>query len=323
MKQIRLVQIGRCDSGVISNLASTLNSLQGEFHFAFSSADVIPLKNATRASTLVDSDKMEANLQRYMDRSSIKDYTIAICGHPFKDQILTSSDDCKAVITTEGWDVDFSEYSMLKVVTFALIDILFESLGIATPTHWENEAAECPMDYLLGEKEVLLAGMRKADLCASCRSVILGQVSSGRVTVQQLAAIYKLLDFVGGRKTCFVLMPFASAFDAVYKCGIQPAMSSRPWVCTRADEIHQTHEIIDQIWENILRADLVIADLTGRNPNVFYELGYAHAQNKNTILLTQSIDDVPFDLRHRRLVQYSGTSTDYEGLKQALREFTV
>src|SRR4051795_6436107 len=62
--------------------------------------------------------------------------------------------------------------------------------------------------------------------------------------------------------------------------------------------------IMDDIARSIQRARLINADLTGRNPNVFYEVGIAHALNKQVLLMTQSIDDVPFDLRHRRALVY-------------------
>jgi nucleoside 2-deoxyribosyltransferase len=70
-----------------------------------------------------------------------------------------------------------------------------------------------------------------------------------------------------------------------------------------------------------MRADLIVADLTGRNPNVFYELGYAHALGKRTLLLTQKIDDVPFDLRHRQLVEYKATPKGYRNLSQAVLKY--
>jgi hypothetical protein len=313
--------MGSADATVISNLSSTLNSLQSEFRFSFDATDTIRLQNETRPSRKIDSDQVETLLQRYIDSKSIKDYTLGICDYHFKDQIVTSSDDQKAIISTKGWDIDFSKYSILRVITFGLIDIIFESLGIATPTHYESES--CPMDLLLAKKNVLLDGVRAADLCKNCRKLILEQVSIGKVSIQQLAAIYKLLDFIAGRKICFVLMPFGGEFDSIYKHCIQAAMTELSWLCARADEIHKASEVIDQIWENILRADLVIADLTGRNPNVFYELGYAHALNKNTILLTQSIEDVPFDLKHRRLVSYLPTSAGYQKLKNEIGKYVT
>jgi hypothetical protein len=64
---------------------------------------------------------------------------------------------------------------------------------------------------------------------------------------------------------------------------------------------------MEDIWSGICHARLAIADCTGRNPNVFYEIGIAHTLDKNTILIAQSVDDVPFDLRHRRVLVYQFT----------------
>lgn len=61
---------------------------------------------------------------------------------------------------------------------------------------------------------------------------------------------------------------------------------------------------MDDITASIRKAHLIIADLTGRNPNVFYEVGIAHALNKKVLLMAQSIEDVPLDLRHRRALFY-------------------
>ena len=65
--------------------------------------------------------------------------------------------------------------------------------------------------------------------------------------------------------------------------------------------------IIDDICNSILGADVVVADCTGQNPNVFYELGIAHTLGKDVILLTQSIDDIPFDISHLRFIEYENT----------------
>ena len=66
--------------------------------------------------------------------------------------------------------------------------------------------------------------------------------------------------------------------------------------------------ILERILRGISSSELLIADLTGKNPNVFYELGLAHTQTKNVLLLTQNIDDVPFDLRGLYCHTYSPTS---------------
>ena len=61
-----------------------------------------------------------------------------------------------------------------------------------------------------------------------------------------------------------------------------------------------------RIYNQIDKADVVISDMSGKNPNVFYETGYAHALNKQVILLTQNADDIPFDLKHYPHIIYGG-----------------
>ena len=96
----------------------------------------------------------------------------------------------------------------------------------------------------------------------------------------------------------FVLMPFNSDFDDVYKLGIKQAVIDAGGYCERVDEQYYEERMLDRIYNQINKADLIIADLTGRNANVFYEVGYAHALEKRVILLTQNNDDIPFDLKH-------------------------
>lgn len=61
---------------------------------------------------------------------------------------------------------------------------------------------------------------------------------------------------------------------------------------------------MEQIWEQIQNASVLLAELTGKNPNVFYELGLSHASLKPVVFLTADLNDVPFDLRHLRIVKY-------------------
>lgn len=96
---------------------------------------------------------------------------------------------------------------------------------------------------------------------------------------------------------CFVLMPFSSEFDDIYQIGIKEACDKAGAYCERVDEQIYGEKILDRVYNQISKADIVIADMTGRNPNVFYEVGYAHALGKLTILLTQDSDDIPFDLK--------------------------
>lgn len=109
------------------------------------------------------------------------------------------------------------------------------------------------------------------------------------------------------RKFVFVLMPFSDEFEDVYKVGIKLACRDAGAYCERVDEQIFHESILDRVYNQIAKADLIIADMTGRNPNVFYEVGYAHALNKRVILLTQNADDIPFDLKHYPHIVYGGS----------------
>jgi hypothetical protein len=105
--------------------------------------------------------------------------------------------------------------------------------------------------------------------------------------------------------TCFVVMPFHSLFEAEYKRVIQPAIEGVGLTCIRGDEIYSTSPISQDIWNSIRRARLIVAELSGRNPNVMYEVGLAHAIGKPIVLLTRNEEDVPFDLRSLRYIYYN------------------
>jgi hypothetical protein len=104
--------------------------------------------------------------------------------------------------------------------------------------------------------------------------------------------------------TCFVMMPFGPWFDRYYQEIYVPAVKEAGFEPIRADELFTTGSVVEQIWEQIEKAKLLLADLSGKNPNVFYELGLAHAAKKPVIFTASQVDDVPFDLRHLRVIIY-------------------
>lgn len=118
-------------------------------------------------------------------------------------------------------------------------------------------------------------------------------------------------------KTAFVLMPFDDEFNDVYKHLIYDCLLNAGYAVKRADEIKGQNNILGDIIGGIVKSDLIVADLTGANPNVYYELGISHALNKNVILITQEIEELPFDLRSYRVVGYS---THFAKMNQARRE---
>lgn len=105
----------------------------------------------------------------------------------------------------------------------------------------------------------------------------------------------------------FVVMPFGPPHDEIYNNVIEPTVQELGMQCLRSDEIFSVKPIMQDILQGIMTASVIIADVTGRNPNVFYELGITHSVKDRDIIITQSMDDVPFDLKHIRTIIY-GTS---------------
>jgi hypothetical protein len=119
------------------------------------------------------------------------------------------------------------------------------------------------------------------------------------------------------RPFAFAIMPFSDEWTDVYELGIRPACDAAGARCERVDEQIFLESILHRIYGQIERADLVIAEMSGRNPNVFYETGFAHGIGKPVILLTRTTDDIPFDLRHYPHVVYAGRIST---LKQELEK---
>jgi hypothetical protein len=113
------------------------------------------------------------------------------------------------------------------------------------------------------------------------------------------------------------MMPFDASFDAVYAT-LQQLATTVGLRCRRADDIWENPVVIQDVVSLIDRSSMVICDCTGRNPNVFYEIGIAHTLGREVILITQSEADIPFDLRHLRFVRYLNNDEGLEGLRGRL-----
>jgi hypothetical protein len=120
-------------------------------------------------------------------------------------------------------------------------------------------------------------------------------------------------------KTCFVMMPFGPQFNRYYRNIFVPAIGHSGLTPVRGDSIFGPSDILKDIWQLLKQSTIALADLTGRNPNVFYELGLAHAIGKAVILVTSNRDDVPFDLQGLRVIVYDKNDEDWGvGLQSAI-----
>jgi hypothetical protein len=103
-------------------------------------------------------------------------------------------------------------------------------------------------------------------------------------------------------------MPFGGYFDEYYNSIYKPIIQNNGLTSIRADNLYTTRLIIDDIVEEIQKSYIVLADVTGKNPNVNYELGIAHALGKPVILITQNLADLPFDYQNVRAILYDPLS---------------
>lgn len=119
----------------------------------------------------------------------------------------------------------------------------------------------------------------------------------------------------------FVIMPFSESFEDVYTQFIEPLFEKAGFSVTKASNIENQRNIIQDILEGLHTSDLIVADLSDSNPNVFYELGIAHAWKKPVILLTQDIEEVPFDLKPYRLIEYDTNFARIESARDELAQY--
>lgn len=118
-------------------------------------------------------------------------------------------------------------------------------------------------------------------------------------------------------------MPFKEPYNSVYKEVIRPlfAKKHQDVKLVRADEIMGPGVIINDIRRSIEESHLIIAEITDHNPNVYYELGHAHALKKPTVLLAQEGQPLCFDVRDHRVIMYKDSLSEYRRLRRVIHKY--
>jgi hypothetical protein len=128
------------------------------------------------------------------------------------------------------------------------------------------------------------------------------------------------LSVTGVKSQVFVAMQFGQPFDTLYQEVINPGARKLNLDVIRIDELAGPGIIFEDIKRQIAEAKIVIAEITAPNQNVFYELGYAHALNKPTILLAQRGKELPFDIRSYRVIFYDDSIGGKPALERNLQK---
>jgi len=166
-----------------------------------------------------------------------------------------------------------------------------------------------PREKVTEFKEIFFENLKKAKLVeeSNGKQRILDISHETSDVAQKSERIQKLGKSVkvNANDSCFVMMPFGNPLGKYYSAIYEPAVRKAGLLPVRADDdLFGTGKIIDQVWRGITEAKVLIAELTSRNPNVFYELGLAHALHKPVVLVSSNEEDVPFDLNHIRVIYY-------------------
>jgi hypothetical protein len=120
--------------------------------------------------------------------------------------------------------------------------------------------------------------------------------------------------------TAFVVMQFSDPYQTLYTDVIKPVIESYKLRVYHAGEVFGPGIVLEDITAGIVEAKIVIAEITPPNQNVFYELGYAHALKKPTILLAETAKDLPFDVSGYRCLFYENSIGGKRKVEEGLRK---
>jgi hypothetical protein len=254
-----------------------------------------------------------------IDRSRLLEYTT----DALKNQLKPSGAlDIEAVLrlpTVFMSETNGSGEQIARVGTIARIQEVGRhyqidfSYDTSVPSFSNSKAAE--LAYELGIEEWELSRTHWAIKDVDLFRVLL-LMSTARASIPQ---VFHLSDQLVDDDLVSVMMPFDASFNAVYDT-LKSAVEALGKQCRRADDIWRHEIIIQDVVSLICTSSIVICDLSKKNANVFYEAGIAHTLGKNVILIAQSIDDVPFNLRHLRFTAYHDNG---EGRRELAESITA
>lgn len=168
-----------------------------------------------------------------------------------------------------------------------------------------------PSDKICEFREIFIDCLKRAELLSDHVGKLRVIDISGSPAASAMANSSERIQKLGKAvkieptDTCFVMQPFSSPLGDYYAKIYEPAILKAGLRSIRADaSIFGTGKIMDQIMSGITAAKVLVAELTTKNPNVFYELGLAHALKKPVVLVSSNEEDVPFDLQHIRVIYY-------------------
>jgi hypothetical protein len=226
--------------------------------------------------------------------------------------------------TNKTWDELCRRYAfadpanLMNTNTMMLRDKLFamRELGLISFADEEAEGGKKPAGEI--KETGLWSKIRVAFGGLSLTEVAMISQHSKGIAVTSVFGRPKQLD---QKIDVFVLMPFNASLEKLYTHHLKKMGEEMGIVIRRADEIYSTDPFMEKVWAGICSAKLILADCTQQNPNVFYEIGIAHAVGKRVMLITRSENDIPADIKHFDYIPYVYDPEGTEQLIEKLRTF--
>ena len=145
----------------------------------------------------------------------------------------------------------------------------------------------------------------------------ISSVQENKKTIIFSPNIFQVPEIEVDKNLISVMMPFNLEMSPVYEA-IKDAASKVGFECKRADDIWDHSTVIQDVFSLIFQSYIVVCDFSGKNPNVFYEAGIAHTLGKHVVPITQSDQDIPFDLKHHRHAKYHNNGEGLQKLTEIL-----
>jgi hypothetical protein len=291
----------------------------------------------TRWAALLGNWSFADHSEQYQGPSTPHGYGLAICDERFRDGLV------RAKVRFEGPDAPLngesagivlgyhSESRGYLVAGLGAFDLAYSIWEFIPAAGWSNRTGaglnrnlRSQQDYQL---EVTLKGQRIALVVDDVQVLdyLLPSPPPGNqlglyAMSESTPVIFQ--DFVVQRRapTAFVAMQFGEPYDTIYRTVIRPVAKKLDIDVIRIDEVNRPGIIFQDIQRKIEDAKLVIAEITAPNQNVYYEVGYARALNKPTILLAQRGKDLPFDIRSYRVIFYDDSIGGKPLVEKTLRD---
>lgn len=242
------------------------------------------------------------NVILFMTQHEVSFAKIAL---PYYDRLLVFTDCSKRKINKIG-------NALKNFFSFGSKNMIWEAV-FESEDSWEKNGWLNRLNQSFEKFEEMIPkdikGRKKYEYAVSLRSIAYQKMLEEKIMKREsmvVKPIFGEVDYSIKDNSVFIIMPFGEAWSDDVSEGIKSVCDKYDIIAQRADNMFDTQkDVISDIWKGINEAELIIADVSVRNANVFYELGIAHTLGKDIVLLHQKDSEpIPFDISTRRYIEY-------------------